>query len=146
MNVQRKMAVRRKQFGAALVEFAIAAAVLVSVLIGIMEFSRILFYWNTATEAARLGARVATVCDVGSSVVNTKMKQLLPLLTDTNIQVTYTPSGCGASSCTFVTVGYTGVTVNTFIPFVPISMALPSFSTTLPRESLTSSTGGSVCQ
>ncbi|MEX3959319.1 TadE family protein [Trinickia sp. EG282A] len=146
MNVQRRVRSRRNQRGAAIVEMAIAVAVLVSVLIGIMEFSRVLFYWNTATEAARLGARVAAVCDVGAAIVKTKMERLLPLLADSNIQVTYTPSGCDASNCTFVTVGYTGLTVNTLIPFVPISMALPPFSTALPRESLTSSTGGSVCQ
>jgi TadE-like protein len=146
MNVQHKMAGRRAQRGAALVEFAIAVAVLVSVLIGVMEFSRVLFYWNTATEAARLGARVGAVCDVGSPVVKTKMEQLFPLLTDSNIQVSYTPGGCDTSNCTFVTVGYTGLTVNTLIPFVPISMALPPFSTTLPRESLTTATGGTVCQ
>ncbi len=146
MKNRRKTAGLRKQRGAAIVELAIACAVLVSVLIGIMEFSRVLFYWNTATEAARLGARVATVCDVGASIIKTKMEQMLPLLSDSNIQVTYTPSGCDATSCTSVTVAYSGLTVNTFIPFVPISMTLPPFSTTLPRESLSSSTGGSVCQ
>jgi Flp pilus assembly protein TadG len=146
MNTGGKVAARRSEFGAALVEFSIALAVLVSVLIGIMEFSRVLFYWNTAAEAARLGARVAAVCDVGASVVETKMRGMLPLLASSNIQVTYTPSGCDASNCTAVTVSYTGLTVNTLIPFVPISLALPPFSTTLPRESLASATGGSVCQ
>jgi Flp pilus assembly protein TadG len=146
MNTGGKVAARRSEFGAALVEFSIALAVLVSVLIGIMEFSRVLFYWNTAAEAARLGARVAAVCDVGASVVETKMRGMLPLLANSNIQVTYTPSGCDASNCTAVTVSYTGLTVNTLIPFVPISLALPPFSTTLPRESLASATGGSVCQ
>jgi Flp pilus assembly protein TadG len=146
MKTRREMARLQKQRGSALVEFAIACAVLVSVLIGIMEFSRILFYWNTATESARLGARVAAVCDVGASIIKSKMEQMLPLLSDSNIQVTYTPSGCNATNCTFVTVGYTGLTVNTMIPFVPISMTLPPFSTTLPRESLSSSTGGTVCQ
>jgi Flp pilus assembly protein TadG len=146
MNTRRKIAGRRTQKGAAIVEFAISAAVLVSVLIGIMEFSRVLFYWNTATEAARLGARVAAVCDVNAPAITSKMEQMLPLLSNNNIQVTYTPANCDVTNCTFVTVGYSGLTVDTFIPFVSISMALPPFTTTLPRESLSSATGGSVCQ
>ncbi|HTI18086.1 MAG TPA: TadE family protein [Trinickia sp.] len=145
MNSDFNLIRRRRERGAAIVEFSIAVAVLVSVLIGVMEFSRVLFYWNTAAEAARLGARVAAVCDVGSNVVRTRMRQLMPLLSDNNIQVTYTPSPCDATSCQFVTVSYTGLTVNTFVPFVPISMALPAFTTTLPRESLSSATSGSIC-
>ena len=146
MNTLCKAISRRSQRGVAAVEFAIIVGVLLSLMIGVLEFGRVLFYWNTATEAARLGARVAVVCDVGTSLVKSKMRNLMPLLQNSNIQVSYTPSGCDSSSCTFVTVGFTGLTVHTFMPFVPISMTLPAFSTTLPRESLTSSTGGTVCQ
>lgn len=136
---------RAAQRGAAAVEFAIVSALFITLLIGLMEFARILFYWNTAAEAARLGARVAVVCDVGASAVQSKMISLMPQLATANIQVVYTPSGCDTGSCSLVTVSYTGLTVNTFIPFVPISVTLPPFTTTLPRESLSSASGGNVC-
>jgi hypothetical protein len=32
------------------------------------------------------------------------------------------------------------------IPFVPVTLTMPPLTTTLPRESLATSTGGTVCQ
>jgi Flp pilus assembly protein TadG len=145
MNAPQPNARRWHQRGTTAVEFAIVAAVLFTLLIGIMEFARILFYWNTAAETARLGARVAIVCDLNAAAIKSKMIALMPQLGNANIQVTYAPSGCDATSCTLVTVSYTGLTFQTFIPFVPISVALPPFTTTLPRESMSSATGGTVC-
>ena len=71
---------RHRQHGAALVEFAIVAALFCTLLIGILEFGRVLFYWNTASEAVRLGARTAAVCDADASVVKSRITGLLPLL------------------------------------------------------------------
>lgn len=42
---------RKLQRGVAAVEFALVAGIFFSLLIGIMEMGRVLFYWNTATEA-----------------------------------------------------------------------------------------------
>lgn len=143
---------RRKQRGAAMVEFAVVAAVFCTLLIGICEFGRVLFYWNTASEATRLGARTAAVCDADASVIKTKMTALLPLLATSNVSLSYLPAGCDAdtatarSSCTFVTVSVTGVTVQTMIPFVPLTLTMPPLATTMLRESLATSTGGPVCQ
>jgi hypothetical protein len=36
--------------------------------------------------------------------------------------------------------------VQTMIPFVPLTLTMPPLTTTLPRESLATSTGGTVCQ
>lgn len=126
------------QRGAAAVEFAVVASVFFMLLIGAMEMGRLLFYWNTAVEATRLGARIAVVCDVGDNVVKTKITSLFPLLAGTNIDVTYLPAGCTAANCMSVSVSVTGVTVDTFIPYVPLSLAMPAFTTSLPRESLVS--------
>ncbi|TAM06966.1 MAG: pilus assembly protein [Paraburkholderia sp.] len=133
----------RRQKGVAALEFALIASVFFTLLIGVMEMGRVLFYFNTAAEATRLGARVAVVCDVNSSQATTNpvvrdMQRMLPILTPANVSVAYTPSGCDASSCTAVTVSVTNVTVNTMVPFVPFNVTLPPFSTTLPRESLNS--------
>jgi Flp pilus assembly protein TadG len=133
------------------VEFALVSAMLCTLLIGICEFSRVLFYWNTASEAARLGARTAVVCDANATVIKARMKALLPLLSASNVTVSYAPPGCDAdvstarNSCNTVTVSVSGVRVQTMIPFVPLNLTMPAFSTTLPRESLTSSSGGSIC-
>ncbi|MBP0593737.1 pilus assembly protein [Paraburkholderia sp. LEh10] len=136
----------RRQKGVAALEFALVATVFFTLLIGVMEVGRVLFYWNTAAEATRIGARVAVVCDINSSQstgnpVVRDMQQLLPILKPANVQVTYLPSGCDATSCTSVTVAITNVPVNTMVPFVPFNLTMPPFSTTLPRESL-SSVGG----
>ncbi|HEX8873532.1 MAG TPA: TadE/TadG family type IV pilus assembly protein [Nitrosospira sp.] len=131
-------AVRRKQRGAAAVEFALVASLLFILLFGIMEMSRVLFYWNTAAEATRLGARLAVVCNKDSAAIRTRMNSLLGLLTPGNIDVAYAPSGCDINTCRTVTVSITGLNVSTFIPFVPLNLTMPSFSTTLTRESLDS--------
>lgn len=143
---------RRNQRGAALVEFAIVAALFCTLLIGILEFGRALFYWNTASEAVRLGARTAAVCDADASIIKSRITGLLPLLASSNVNLSYTPSGCDSdpstarSTCTFVTVSVTNVSVKMMIPFLPITLAMPPLTTTLPRESLATSTGGNVCQ
>ncbi|AOJ17662.1 TadE family protein [Burkholderia vietnamiensis] len=137
---------RRGQRGATIVEFALISSILVMLLLGIFEFGRVLFYWNTATEAMRLGARTAIVCDVNAAGIVKRVKSMLPILADANVAVTYTPSGCDVSSCSFVTLSITNLTVKTMVPFVNVALTMPPFTTTLTRESLNSSTGGSACQ
>jgi len=137
---------RRAQRGSTIVEFALIASILIMLLIGIFEFGRVMFYWNTASEAIRLGARTAVVCDVNAAGVVKRVRSLMPILASSNVSVTYSPSGCDVSSCSFVTVSISNVTVNTMIPIAHVAITLPSFTTTLSRESLNSSTGGAACQ
>lgn len=141
---------RSTQRGATAVEFAIVAVVFLLLLIGGIEFGRMLFYWNAAVEATRLGARVASVCDVNDADIKTKVRAMLPILTTGQINVSYTPSGCTVTDCNYVTVSIAaGTPVATYIPFVPLALSLPAMSTTLPRESMLSTVGGSpnpVCQ
>ena len=151
MNPRISATRARRQVGVAAVEFALVLAIFVTLLFGACEFARVLFYWNTASEAARLGARTAAVCDADASIIKTKITALLPLLAASNVSVTYAPSGCDSdaatarNTCNTVTVAITGVTVKTMIPFVPLNLTMPPFTTTLPRESLASSTGGASC-
>jgi len=124
------------------VEFAIVTALLCSLLIGIMEFGRVLFYWNTAAEATRLGARMAVVCSKDDADIKQKMRGMLSFLADDQIQVAYEPVGCTIDNCQSVTVSIaSGVSVSTVIPFVPLTIPLPAFSTSLPRESMDSAGG-----
>ena len=136
---------RRGERGSTIVEFGLIASVLIMLLIGIFEFGRVLFYWNTASEAVRLGARTAVVCDVNAAGVVKRVRSLMPLLSSANVSVNYTPSSCDVNTCSFVTVSVTNVTVKTMIPFMNVTLKMPPFTTTLPRESLNSATGGSAC-
>ncbi|WP_444633623.1 TadE/TadG family type IV pilus assembly protein [Cupriavidus oxalaticus] len=144
----------RCQRGVAAVEFALVAGIFFTLLIGIVEFSRVLFYWNTAGEATRLGARLAAVCDYKAPGIYKQMRQLMPLLSDANIDISYEPSSptqcdpdaaTARKTCESVTVRVVDVNVATVIPIVPISLTMPPFTTTLPRESMNSATGGPVC-
>lgn len=135
------------QRGVAAVEFALVASVFFMLLIGIMEMGRVLFYWNTSAEVARLGARMAVVCDKDDPEVKARMMELFPMLTATDITLDYQPAGCTAANCELVTVSIVpGKQIPTFIPFVPLNLTLPGFNTTLTRESMDSGGGNPVCQ
>ena len=48
-----------RQKGLAVLEFVLIAPVFLTLIFGIIEFSVLLYTWNTLTEATRRGARVA---------------------------------------------------------------------------------------
>ena len=134
-----------RQRGSATIEFALVAALggLFTVLLGTLELGRAMFYLNTATEATRLGARIATVCDANDQSIKSGMTNMLPLLKPENIAIVYTPQGCASSStsarnsCQLVSVSIlSGVKVDMVIPFVPFSFELPAFTTSLSREAM----------
>ena len=133
-----------QQRGVAAVEFALVVGILLILLIGTMEMGRMLFYWNTATEATRLGARLAVVCDLNDTTIKARMTALFPMLTPGNISLDYQPANCTPANCEQITVSIvaTGAIIPTYVPFVPLSLRLPGFSTTLSRESMQSTAGG----
>ncbi|CAN7255075.1 TadE/TadG family type IV pilus assembly protein [Massilia sp. LjRoot122] len=134
---------RHSQGGLAAVEFAlIAALILFPLLFGIIEFGKILFYWNAATEATRLGARLAVVCDLADSAVKSRMNALFPVIETDHIDIAYKPDGCTTSTCIQVEVSIKPINVPTFNPFMDSSMKFQPFRTTLPRESMRSSVIG----
>ena len=131
-----------RQVGAKTVEFAIVALLFFSLLLGIMDFGRMLFTWNAAAEATRWGARIAVVCDkLTPDQVRTRMRNILPQLTNTNIAITYyNPAGtvdpfCTIDTCKAVEVSLSGFTFDPISPFIP-GLALPDFRTYLLRESM----------
>lgn len=137
------------QQGAAAVEFAVVAAVFFTLLIGIAEMGRLLWTWNAAAEATRRGARLAVVCSMNDPDIKTHMREMLPALGNANISIDYldppnAPNTCTTATCKEVSVSLTGYTHQTIIPFVPLSVPLPAFQTTLPREFM-ESTGNPAC-
>jgi Flp pilus assembly protein TadG len=135
-----------RQRGAALVEFALVAMIFFVLLIGIFEFGRLMFTWNTAVETTRRGARLAVVCDMNDAQIKARMEQMLPVLRDGDIQITYLPSGCDVDTCLSVTVeilpgSQAAAAYQYVIPLINSNWKIPAFSTTLTRESLQNGSG-----
>ena len=139
-----------RQSGATTVEFALALLLFFTFLLGIMDFSRMLFTWSAANEATRAGARFAVVCDnTGNQAqVLTKMQALLPQIS--TISVAWAPAACTAATCTGVTVSITGLNYHWISPIAGLAsvaaIPMPTFSTFLPRESMRSDpNSGAIC-
>jgi len=135
-----------RQRGAAVVEFALVAMIFFLLLLAIFEFGRLMFTWNSAVEATRRGARLAVVCDLNVAQIKTQMRSMLPVIEDSDIDITYLPSGCDADSCQSVTVrilpaGQAAKAFEYYIPLLNSNWKIPEFSTTLTRESLSNGTG-----
>lgn len=140
---------RKSQRGVAAVEFAIVGALFFMLLLGAMEMARLLWTWNAAGEATRLGARLAVVCDKDDPIIKTRMRQMLAALDNSHITIDYLNPGqplnsCTASTCKSVRVTLAGYTHQPIIPFVALSVPIPPFQTTLPKEFMQSA-GNPVC-
>lgn len=129
-----------RQRGATVVEFALVLLIFLTFLLGVVDFSRMLFSWNAATEATRAGARYAAICDstAQKAVVLSKMQALMPQIGD--IDVAWTPAGCTSATCQGVTVSITSLNYQWISPIAGFAKlaptAMPQFSTFLPRESM----------
>ena len=123
--------------GATTVELAFVLLVFLMFLLSVLDFSRMLFTWNAAAEAARLGARYAVVCATTSSQAQAlaKMQSLMPEIGGATM--TWDPAGCDSSTCEGVTVTITGLNFRWLSPItglvIPVR-SLPPFSTRFPRE------------
>jgi hypothetical protein len=143
---------RCQQLGITTVEFAIVAAVLFTVLFGVVEFGRALFVANALVESTRRGARVAAVCPIGDvrpaqvaimAGADGVSRIAYDLSTD-DVVVNYldqngaTLANPGASftSIQYVRVRIVGYQIRLMIPFVMPQFLMPEFAATLPRESL----------
>lgn len=134
----------RRWYGTTTLEFAIVAAILLSLLLGIVDFGRMLFTWNAAAEATRWGARIAVVCDkLTPDQVRDRMRRILPDLSNANIVIDfYDPLGtvnntCTKDTCKAVQVSLNGYTFNPISPFLPFgAVSVPDFRTYLIRESM----------
>jgi Flp pilus assembly protein TadG len=126
--------------GSTTVEFALVMILFLTFLLGITDFSRMLFTWNAATEATRAGARYAVVCDDKNqkATVLAKMQAMLPQIND--IDLAWTPNACTAATCTGVNVTITSMNYQWISPITGqlarAAMTMPTFATFLPREAM----------
>lgn len=145
---------KNKVKGVTTVEFALVGGLFFLVLFGILEFGRLLFVWNTLTEATRRGARIAAVCPVNhSAIANIAVldrptgggsSPILPGLSTANVELRYldvdgipivTPVA-NFTAIRYVRVRIVGYSHNMIIPMFTPLLNAPPFQTTLPRESL----------
>jgi len=129
-----------KQRGATVIEFALVLVMFLAVMLGILDFGRMLFTWSAANEAARAGARYAAVCDntADAGLVLAKMQALLPQVQTANIG--WDPPGCSPTTCIGVRVTITGMNYNFMSPLAGLAQVgaiqMPTFATYLTREDM----------
>lgn len=127
--------------GATLVEFAICATVFITVMFAVLEFGRALWVHNALTDAARRGARYATLNTAASTaqVKNVVVygnpggtgSPMLNNLSAANVNVSY--SGFGLNDGT-VSVSITNYQFQFVIPIVGTTITMPNYKTTLTAE------------
>lgn len=141
---------KRCQRGATAIEFALVLLIFLMFLLAVTDFSRLLFTWNAANEATRLGARYAVVCDdtASKALVLAKMKAMVPEIGD--IDLIWRPASCNSSTCEGVTVTIKTINFQWISPIVGAvgpRLGLPKFSTFLPREIMRQDpNSGAICQ
>lgn len=138
-----------RQTGVAAVEFAIIALLFFTLLLGIMEFGRWLFLLNGANEATRLGARLGVVCTIEAPTDYTRIKARMSEMTGGGIPASamvldYQPTGCNIDTCRSVTARIVGAQFEPISPFFGLTVPIPQFPTSLPREFMNSA-GNPVC-
>lgn len=136
----------------AALELAAALVPFIVLVLALPEFCKLAWAWNAASEATLLGARTAAVCDLNDPVIKTRMRAIMPWLQDDDIVISYErpgSTGCTASgattACRVVNVSLSGYQQTVSLPLLPaLNVLLPSFTTTLPREVM-SSAGNPAC-
>ncbi len=133
---------RDNERGSTLVEFSIAVTVFVTAMFAVMEFGRALWAHNALTDAARRGARYATLHTQADSA---SVK---------NVVVYGNPEGSGEPMLNNLSTGIVNVDYNNFglndgtvsvsideyqfqfvIPIFGATITMPSYKTTLTAES-----------
>jgi len=131
------------QRGATLVEFAIGVTVFLTVMFAVMEFGRALYVHNALADAARRGARYATMHSSSNvdAVKNVVVygdpaggsQALVPNLTTDKVTVNYSNFALNKGT---VSVGITNYQFQFVIPLVGTTITMPNYNTTLTGESV----------
>lgn len=138
----------KNQFGATIIEFALVLILFLTVMLGIVDFARMLWTWNAASEATRWGARVSVVCERDATAVLNRMQFFVPQLQSSNVQIdwykwdnpssTYVVSTtCNHTDCAGVNVKIKNLDYQWMGPVAygfQAVFGMPGFSTFLPRE------------
>jgi len=133
---------RENERGSTLVEFSIGVTVFLTAMFGVLEFGRALWVHNALTDAARRGARYATMhsptdIDGVKNVVvygdpSGSGQPMLTNLSTANVNVSYNNFGLNDGT---VSVSITNYQFQFVIPIVGTTITMPSYTTTLTAES-----------
>ena len=89
-SVLRRSTRRRGHAGQALTEFAFVLPIFILVMVGLFDLGRAVFSYNTITNAAREGARLAIVNqDVPSIIERSKQQTAIAELNDPSVEVAF---------------------------------------------------------
>jgi Flp pilus assembly protein TadG len=130
--------------GSALVEFAIASTVALTMIFGIIDFGRALYTYHLVADAARAGSRYAMVrgstcavagCPVTSSQVQTYVRGLAPGIDASSLTVA--AAWPGGATCLGASTQNPGcpVTVTVTYPFKFMVPLLPGFTMNMSSAS-----------
>ena len=130
--------------GSALVEFAIASTVALTMIFGIVDFGRGLYTYHLVANAARAGSRYAIVrgqtctasgCPVTATQVQTYVRGLAPGIDPNSLTVNTTWPGGAACLGAFTNNPGCPVTVTATYPFRFIVPLLPGFTMSMSSMS-----------
>jgi Flp pilus assembly protein TadG len=133
---------RDNERGSTLVEFAIGVTVFLTAMFAVLEFGRALWVHNALTDAARRGARYATLhAEASAAQVRNVVvygneagsgQPMLNNLSTTDVDVVYNDFGLNDGT---VTVSINDYQFQFVIPIVGTTITMPHYSTTLTAES-----------
>jgi Flp pilus assembly pilin Flp len=137
---------QRRQRGAAALEWALVLPLLVVLVLGVVDLGRWLAAAGSLHEAARMGARLAVVCDLDDPQVSSRalarVVGLHALAQAPVLTVSREPAGCTSSNCQRLRVSLSGAAMQGVMPAWGSSLPLPAAVVELPRESLSSQING----
>jgi Flp pilus assembly protein TadG len=129
--------------GSTLVEFAIGVTVFLTSMFAVVEFGRALWTHNALSDAARRGARYATLHSAGdiNQVKNVVVygdpaggsQPLVPNLSTSNVTVNYSNFALNKGT---VSVSITSYQFQFILPLVSSSITMPNYTTTMTGESV----------
>ena len=137
---------RAQQRGVTAVETGLVFLILIAACTATIDLARWTLAFSGAQEAARLGARVAAVCDPGNSTAvdgaRSRLIAVRSLARVPDVLVSLEPAGCGASSCSTVRVSVQGGSIEGISPWWTGPLPLPATTIEIPREALRSTLEG----
>jgi len=135
--------------GGVAIEMAMTLIIALMLSVGVLDLARWWLAVASTTEATRLGARLASLCDLNDSVIRQRTLARLvgvPVsgMAAPQVQISYTPSGCNSSNCAGVSVALQQGQWASVVPFLPNFLPLPQGQQYQPREALSSTTLGRI--